>query len=320
MNEKIPYFYQRIDDNGFVHSIDMIYLEGFGICPNFKKFCKKHNLEFEEGETTRTNKYLSVYSYFNFDSVGIDLCYLVGRGERHCEYDDDKEVWMIRPGAVMAADYFVIRFNPNKICTRPWFYDFVELIKQWSDKHYSMLYLKKFDYAIDLDVPIKDLFIKSRKSSGRVNDTLYFGKAGRNGYLKVYNKTVELKKQGIDIEGINTRVEYTFKTSEEFSFDDISKLDISLLESDEINQTDKFILKAFYMLREQYPDLDLQKEILRTKFEKLRNHIMVKSEIPSAELMLSLLNDYFDLFHCLSSGDESVEVEDLESFILEKTS
>lgn len=310
MEEKIPYYLTRIDDKNYVHSIDMIYLEGFGQHPDFRDLCSKHHISFDSGPSNRKNKYISIYAYFNFDIVALDICEFIGYGQNQTYYDESNENWVSKKPKIENAPYWVLRFNPNKICTKPYFEDFKKIIVDWSKENPNLLFFKKFDYAIDVDLPIHLLSVSTRKTSGRVGTTLYFGKAGRHGYLKIYDKTKELKEQQhISIEGTHTRLEYTFIAKNDFSFDDISYLDVSTADSTELTDTEKFVLRTYVKERESNLDFDLSKHVGRKTWEKLKNFIASKITIPNGELLTKLVYDYCDMFHCAITGELEYETD-----------
>lgn len=75
--------------------------------------------------------------------------------------------------------------------------------------------IKGLDIAFDLPVPIGALIPISLtgKYKGTYDDTIYFGKSGKNGRLKIYDKKKEmLHKQGKEVEQLHlTRVEYSLR-------------------------------------------------------------------------------------------------------------
>lgn len=310
MEEKIPYYLTRIDDKEYVHSIDMMYLEGFGAYPDFKPLCNKYHITFESGPSNRKNKYISIFEYFNFDIVGLDLCEFIGYGQNQTYFDENSETWVSKDRKLVNAPYWVLRFNPNKICTKPYFQDFKKIIVDWSKENPNLLFLKKFDYAVDIDIPIHLLSITTRKTSGRVGTTLYFGKAGRHGYLKIYDKTKELKEQQhIDISGVHTRLEYTFIAKNDFSFDDISYIDITATNDVKLDDTDRFLLREFVKEREINPDFELSKHVGRKTWAKLKNFISSRVYIPNAELLTNLVYDYCEMFRCNITGEVEYETD-----------
>lgn len=314
MEEKIPYYLTRIDENEYVHSIDMIYLEGLGDAPDFKTLCSKYHIPFDSGPSARKNKYISIYAYFNFDIVALDLCELIGYGQNQSYFDENSDAWVSKGRKLENAPYWRLRFNPNKLCTKPYFEEFKKIIVDWSKNNPNLLSLKKFDYAIDVDIPIHLLSVTTRKTSGRVGTTLYFGKAGRHGYLKIYDKTKELKEQQhITIDGIHTRLEYTFIADNEFTFDDISYIDITATTDAKLDDTDLFLLRTFVKEREVNPDFELSKHVGRKTWAKLKNHIASKVTIPKSDLLVRLIYDYCEMFQCDLKGavEYDTDIDDL---------
>lgn len=308
----VPYFLSLVDNSGFTHSIDMIHLYGYGNYPDFVPLCEKFNIEYTFGTTNRGNKYMSVYEYFNFDTVGLNKCVTVGRGQRHDSYDDDSEKWTIKPSVPESALFWDLRFNPNKISSRSWWLDFVALIRSWEKDNPGNLYIHKFDYAVDVpDTLPHEVFVKTLKKTGRVDDTFYFGRSGKSGYLKIYNKSKELEINDKNI----TRFEYTFNAAEPRRFDVCyigRKTDAS-----DLVDTDQAIIAMYNILLTNHEyDFDLKRWLGRRKYAKLEPYLHAPVQVNFDKLDL-LLKSYCELFNAQldKTSDELLSISELTALI-----
>lgn len=88
-----------------------------------------------------------------------------------------------------------IEYNPNKIVN----YDAIKILLKLS----KMVYIRSFDYAIDVDEPLCNVvFAEARKQVNVYKGTYYIG--ARNNGVKIYDKAEEQKRDDI----VLTRVEY----------------------------------------------------------------------------------------------------------------
>jgi hypothetical protein len=77
--------------------------------------------------------------------------------------------------------------------------------------------LRRYDFAVDIPAKMENVKIfKSRKEKGLYKGTVYRGQRNKHGYTKIYDKQVE---QGLS--DPLTRVEYTFATDKQRTYEDI---------------------------------------------------------------------------------------------------
>lgn len=126
-------------------------------------------------------------------------------------------VWFIR-----------MKFNPNKCADNPAIKRVLRFllnsgwVQGWQ--------LSRIDYAVDVQGPLKDFYVLSRKTETNFGSTRYYGKRGTSGYLRVYDKRQEQKDtEGVDIGFELTRFEWEQRGSRDldFTFDQFSRMDLS---------------------------------------------------------------------------------------------
>ena len=105
-----------------------------------------------------------------------------------------------------------IKFNPNKHWTSP----VLARLSDWVARECEDGVIVKFDYAVDVPVPMKDLQVHSRKEPGLYKGTRYYGQRNKHGRLKIYDKKTESK-----LPDDTTRVEWTFCYGKPIAFDDV---------------------------------------------------------------------------------------------------
>lgn len=114
----------------------------------------------------------------------------------------------------------LVEFNPNKVSDGFGFIKkLIETFKlemgewfAWDDT--------RTDFTIDIDHPITDVRLLSRKSPSSYMGTYYFGKRGESGYTRVYNKRQELiDHYDIDIGREVTRIEYESRSGYPVNYD-----------------------------------------------------------------------------------------------------
>ena len=108
-----------------------------------------------------------------------------------------------------------IKFNPNKYLSSP----VLARLSDWVAKECEDGVIVKFDYAVDVPVPMKDIQVHSRKEPGLFKGTRYFGQRNKHGRLKVYDKKAE-SELPVD----TSRVEWTFCYGKPIVFDDVAWL------------------------------------------------------------------------------------------------
>ncbi len=79
--------------------------------------------------------------------------------------------------------------------------------------------LSRVDFAYDIPLPIRDVYVLSRKAEGNVGTTRYYGKRGLSGMLRVYDKREEeATKNHCDIGREITRLEWEQRGGKDFKF------------------------------------------------------------------------------------------------------
>ena len=105
-----------------------------------------------------------------------------------------------------------IKFNPNKYLSSP----VLARLLDWVTKNCENGIIVKFDYAVDVPAPNKDLQVHSRKEPGLYKGTRYYGQRNKHGRLKIYDKKAES-----ELPDDTTRVEWTFCYGKPIVFDDV---------------------------------------------------------------------------------------------------
>lgn len=116
-------------------------------------------------------------------------------------------------------DYsLLVEFNPNK-------HD-MELVLALINRIKSSMagwfvwHNTRLDYALDIPYPISDVRLLTRKSPSCYEGTYYFGRRGKSGYTRVYDKRKQLiDTQRIDIGREVTRLEWESRAGDPISMD-----------------------------------------------------------------------------------------------------
>lgn len=275
------YYYPIVDEKGYTHSIDMVYLEYFSYL-NPSKIVELVQGIHEKYPDVRYDEHLgraphSKYDYY-CDGIAIGGAY-VSAG-KYTNYDKESKTFDLLP-------MFELRVNPNKYAHEQWFKDLLsELLKVGSSGR-----LRKYDYAVDVpkDKKCVEVF-ETRKERGLFKGTRYFGQEGRHGFAKIYDKQADMKRQNVEI-GVLTRIEHTFMANKEPSLEKIYILENEVVNTDYsgLNDTDKAIIDMYLRLKALKVDYEL---ILgRKKMEKLKEYISGKYVLLDYGNILSALLD-----------------------------
>lgn len=146
--------------------------------------------------------------------------------------------------------------------------------------------LSRVDFAYDIPLPIRNVYVLSRKAEGNVGSTRYYGKRGVSGMLRVYDKREEEaaknhKELGRDV----TRLEWEQRGGKDFkfTFDTFCTADfdglqypasvIPYIEPQNINKAFRGISKntrtAYRKLFKPYPfDADNFHQLLQAYYEE----------------------------------------------------
>lgn len=257
---KLQYFNPIVDAFGYTHSIDMIYVE-YLIKGSWKILLEVVRGIHDKYPDLSYGEYLDrkPCSKFDFylDAIAIGGAYV--QLGKYNNYDAKTKTFDL-------IDMCQLRVNPNKHMHEDWFKELLEKVLFYN----GGAYIRKYDYAIDLEVIQKDVQIfDTRKEKGLYKGTQYYGQSGRHGYVKIYNKAKELKKLGIECPDVLTRVEYTLMSGMIPSLDKVSIcVDDTLASSVTLKDTDRAIIDMYRLLKEHGITYELN--LGRGKSEKLR--------------------------------------------------
>ena len=257
-------YYNPIEDKkGYIHSIDMVYVEYFsyvnssGVIEIVRNIHEKYpSLKYEE---FLGKKPQHKYDYYLDTAVIGGVSIYAGK---YNNYDKLTGTFDLLP-------MFKLRVNPNKYFNETWFQELLsELLKNASSGM-----LRKYDYAID--IPLEPRFVtvlNTRKEAGLYKGTRYYGQSGRHGYLKIYDKQKDMKREKVDIRP-TTRVEHTIIGNQDPSLENVYVLDSEALKCDysSLKDTDRAIVEMYLQLKALGYDYPLK--LGRGKMEKLELYI-----------------------------------------------
>lgn len=236
----MEYYFSLSDSFGCTHSIDMVYAEYF--CVSAKGIIKTVQNIHEKYPLLKYQEHLdrlpcSKWDFY-LDAISIGGVY-VSAGKA-TDYDAENKKFR-------TLDMFQIRVNPNKYMKEEWFCELLDcLLDDAKDG-----WIRKYDYAIDIPKEMRCVqVLDTRKEPGLYKGTRYYGQASRHGYLKIYDKQKDMKRQGEEI-GTLTRVEHTLFTSKEPSLETVYILQNDTLETDysELKDTDRAIVEMYMQLQ-----------------------------------------------------------------------
>lgn len=304
----INYYNPIVDDNGNVHSIDMVYVEYFSrLSPSSvvdevrKIFAKYPFLKYDEYlDRLPQHKY-----DFYLNSISIGGVYV--QSGKYKNYDKITKTFDMLP-------MVKLRVNPNKHMNEPWFLDLLSLL---GDEMSSGVLLK-YDYAIDIPTEPKNVeVLETRKEPGLYKGTRYYGQQGRHGYLKIYDKQKDMARHGIDLP-VTTRVEHTQNALKERSLENVYVLTSSVLKTDysALNDTDKVIVDMFLKLKGLGCCYDLR-QLGRKKYEKLKEYVSgTYALLEYNNILDDLLGNIKRVFHVTDSiSDSDMFLQDEDGFL-----
>lgn len=105
-----------------------------------------------------------------------------------------------------------LKFNPNKYYSSP----VLTKLMEWVMANCDNGVLLKFDYAVDVPCPLRDIEVRSRKEPGLYKGTRYYGQRNKHGRLKIYDK-----KQESGLPDDVSRVEWTLCYGKSIVLDDV---------------------------------------------------------------------------------------------------
>ena len=203
------YYADISDDDGYVHSVDMVIVDYYLKC-NYSLATAKLLDGLSQIDGFESDKNASLDNLPNFKYMFyVDMIWFDGMVlyfGKYVSYDKVNKSWT-------KIDMMRLKVNPNKHMDSPALQVVLDFIREWCADGY----LVRWDYAVDVPVAIADVMvIGSRKEKGLYKGTRYYGQRHKHGYLKVYDKC---KEQGLD--SPLTRLEYTFEAGLPLSWDNI---------------------------------------------------------------------------------------------------
>ncbi len=228
--ENIEYF-ENIKVGNLTYSIDMLHIEFTSNLGNKNdnnnstksimkyilmklKFCNVDIGKLKSGEVgtyieniepnLAKRKYYSYRSLISYNGVSI----LIGKFFKKIGVDNDEH------SSVYDCENCVrLIYNPNKHHNSP----FLQSLIPYLSNNFTGRIIK-YDLAIDVpDVVPNFIDVFTKKHKATCVDTQYYGARSRHGYIKIYNKSKELKLKDKQI----TRIEFTLKTGQPLPTDEI---------------------------------------------------------------------------------------------------
>lgn len=217
--------------------------------------------------------------------------------ERH-KYDETYQYnYEAKYGIKEGYMYVVIRFdlhsdrpwcriecNPNKCFSNSDCLSDIGMLLENS----TIYYVDSMDIAMDISVNIRDVSVKkdkrciTRYSRELGNETIYLGKRGKLGNVKVYNKQEEsnLSYEMTRIEiTIGNPLAYDFLKATHNAIPEIylytGKPCDEISEKASLSSTNKVLIKA---LREHPDRVNLSRELERKKSEKIKSYVLSNAE------------------------------------------
>lgn len=260
----MQYYNPFVCKNGVVHSIDMVYFEYLSYL-HPKDILSEIRMVHILYPDVSYKEHLgraphSKYDYY-LDGVAIGGAYIdMGK---YNNYDAMTKTFDL-------IDMFQIRVNPNKHMQEEWFIELLDRLLSHADSGW----IRKYDYAVD--IPFDSKYVKlfdTRKEPGLYKGTRYYGQAGRHGYLKVYDKQKDLKRQNIMLDKPLTRIEHTLFDGKSISLEKVYILDNEMLRNDfdKLIDTDRALVEMYLQLKALGVDYDLK--LSRRKLAKLESYI-----------------------------------------------
>lgn len=303
----IQYHNPKVDNFGFTHSIDMVYIEYFAkcSCKSVLETIRSVREQFpdiqyrEELDRKPSSKYDFYLDMVIFGHARIDM-------GKYTNYDKTTKSFDL-------LDMFQLRVNPNKWFDEPWFQALLTALLDLSAEGH----LRKYDYAIDISVHPRHVSpVGSRKEPGLFKGTRYLGQMGKHGYVKVYDKQKEIieKWKKVCDEPL-TRVEYTLFTSKKPSLDTFVVFAENNLNEDlsGLTDTDKALVEMYQLLKANNIHYDLK--IGRRKMDKLKSHIVGDYVTLDYSLLDSLLALVESDFICKKNIPQIVDDMQTDDFM-----
>ena len=291
----IRYFKSYIDNNNFVHSIDNVIVI-YDLKIDYNKVLEKIQ---SISRTLNPKKYyenLNVlpctkYSFW-VHTINIDSCYIcLGKhSEKGIEVGTGKKEWY-------QLDKMRIEINPNKWHDSNLFRMLMDMVEEVAFEGV----IDCVDYAIDVPCNINDVVVlRSRKEYGEYKGTRYYGRRGKNGMVRIYNKMIES-----ELLYQLTRIETRWKCKDKFSsvdFGVINRFINNEPTEDKLSLSTGLILEMLQELKMLGSD-NVDKYLSRMNFKTRKQIIeLVHGDLTKYEYDMLYLNKLMDdikeLFNC----------------------
>lgn len=204
-------------------------------------------------------------------------------------------------------------YNPNKHIND----EFLELLVPYFSNRFIGRVVK-YDLAVDVpDIEPNFVNVFTRKRKSTCKDTQYYGARSRHGYIKIYNKSKELKLKDTQI----TRIEFTLKSGQALPTDEVyipilnSSVDCDFSELPDTAQRYVLLINEIKRLggdwKKHYDNLNFR---MRKKIEPF----VVggnKKLVLDYDVIIKLLKYYTDLFSITQCFDDvNVDKENIDEF------
>lgn len=222
---------------GYIHSIDMLYIEYFSyLSPD--KLLEVVRAVHERYPDVNYDEYLDKPYSSKWQFYNTNVCFggVYLQMGKYTNYDKVTKTFDI-------LNMFQIRLNPNKLMHLDYIKDLLSSLMI----HVSSGVIKKFDYAIDIPLPMKSVHIfDSRKERGLYKGTRYLGQSGRHGYCKIYDKQKES-----NLDSVLTRVEFTQMANMKRNIDNVFVMTSDALKTDfnELDSVNRTIVEMYLQIK-----------------------------------------------------------------------
>jgi hypothetical protein len=230
------YYYSLQDDLGYIYSIDNCILTYYLKC----------SLDFALSSLQASGKAYSGY----YENLNRANCTKWNFYKHHIHYDDGiylmlgkYQMYLEDRKKFELLPMLRVEVNPNKHHDKDSFREILDFIRN----HCTDGSLDKYDFAIDIPVPLNDVQIfGSRKERGLYKGTRYYGQRSKNGFCKIYDKGKE-RKNGETL----TRVEYTCTRKEKLSLETFHVVDNKVVKDlSGLNASRRALVECIMRMRE----------------------------------------------------------------------
>lgn len=303
----ISYYKNIVDDNSFIHSVDMVkvfYQCAYSVDSILASFLKVKDMNlvsdadyWEKLNCTPCAKWSYWMHHLHFGPIYVR----VGQ----FKLDGKDYIFM---------SCVSIEVNPNKHHDTDLFKAIMDVVNECQEGGYVM----QVDYAIDIPCQPDDIVVlRTRKIPGLYKGTRYYGARGQNGFVRIYNKAVES-----GLEYPLTRVETCVKLKDKFSSIDFGVVDPRTKKSDTKISLSTGLLVEMLQELEMLGSSNIQKYLDKMNYrtrvqvlEALKENIVEYRY--NSEILLKLMVDINKLF-CVNGAPapESDILVDEDGFML----